>query len=95
MNASLYSEYKVSERKPVTLLIGPPSNSFLHRSSTLWNTLAPKLKVFDYSIKINHIRNLLKKALLIRQHIEPTIEWTSEDHNVSKTKVYFGNHNQS
>ena len=84
---SLCAKYNISQRKPTLLLIDSPSNNFTHRSALIWNTLAPKLGIYDYSIKINAIRNMLKQALLKRQHTEETIEWTSEDYNLAKVAV--------
>ena len=81
---SLHSKYNISKRKPTTLISSLPSNSFIYRSTFIWNTLAPKFKVYDYSVKISLIRTSLKKLLLLTQHRETKIEWTSEDHNIHK-----------
>ena len=84
---AIYEKFNTSERKPTLLLLNSPSNCFTHRSALIWNILAHKLGIFDYSVKINTTRNLLKQALLKRQHAEETIEWTSEDHNLARIIV--------
>ncbi len=84
---AMYAKFNISERKPTLLLINSPSNCFIHRSAKIWNILAPKLGISDYTIKINATRNMLKLALLKRQHVEETIEWTSEDYNLEKVIV--------
>ena len=83
----MYAKFNISKRKPTLLLINSPSNCFIHRSAQIWNILAPKLGILDYSIKINATRNMLKQALLKRQHAEENIEWTSEDYSVAKVVV--------
>ncbi len=80
-------KFNISQRKPSVLPLNSPSNCFIHRSAQIWNILAPKLKISDFSVKINSARNMLKQALLKRQHEEETIEWTSEDHNLAKVVV--------
>ena len=84
---AMYAKFNVSERKPTLLLLNPPSNCFVHRSAKIWNILAPKLGISDYSVKINTTKNILKQALLKRQHVEEIIEWTLEDHNIAKVVV--------
>ena len=84
---SMYAKFNISQRKPTRLLLNSPSNHFIHRSAKIWNILAPKLGISDYSVKINATRNMLKQALLKRQHIEETIEWTAEDYNLAKVVV--------
>ncbi len=84
---SLYAKFNVSQRKPTLLLIDSPSNNFTHRSALIWNILVPKLGISDYSVKINVTRNMLKQALLKRQHTEETIEWTPEDYNLAKLNI--------
>ncbi len=84
---AMYEKFNISERKPTLLLINSPSNCFIHRSAKIWNILATKLGILDYSIKINATRKIFKQALLKRQHFEETIEWTLEDHNLLKVVI--------
>ena len=81
---TLFSEYSVSARKPTTLTPSYPSNTFTSRSTRLWNILAPKLKVIDYSVKISLIRTNLKKCIFSNQHNETELTWTSEDYSIHK-----------
>ena len=81
---SLYSKYNISQRKPTTLISTIPLKNFISRSTIIWNILAPKLKVFDYSVKICQVRANIKNSLLTRQHTETELTWTSEDYNVNK-----------
>ncbi len=84
---SIYAKFNPSKRKPTLLLLNSPSENFIHRSAQIWNILAPRLGILDYSVKISATRNMLKKALLKRQHEEETIDWTPEDYNLGKLKV--------
>lgn len=84
---SLYSKYNMSIRKPTTIISSFPSNSFISKSTIMWNTLSQKLKVLDYSEKISMVRNRLKKLLLIRQHVETPLDWTTEDYNINNVTV--------
>ena len=84
---SLYSSYNISHRKPTTLITPIPSNNFISRSTYLWNTIAPKLKVPDYSVKISMVRNTLKKILFKLQHKENKLVWTIEDYNINKLSM--------
>ena len=82
---SIHSSYNISNRKP-TMLIVPPdsSNTFTNRSTSIWNTVAPKLKVHDFSISISSIRGKIKSLLLSLQHRENQYDWTKEDYNIEK-----------
>ena len=81
---SLYDNYNLSKRKPTLLISGCPSQSFVDRSTGLWNSIAPKLKFEDYSPKVSYIKSSLKEAIFTSQHRETPGEWTTEDFNVSK-----------
>ena len=78
---SLYDKYSISERKPTLLIAGFPSPNFIDRSTSLWNTIAPKFKFDDFSPKVSSIRNCIKKALFALQHQESPQEWTSGDYD--------------
>ncbi len=83
----MYKKFNTSHRKPTLILLNSPSSNFTYRAAQICNILAPKLGIFDYSVNINATKNILKKALLKRQHIEGTIDWTSEDYNITKVVV--------
>ncbi len=78
----LFSGYKTSDRKP-TLMIQPIGNVENHntRSTKLWNTITPKLKVSDLTMSIDCLRRKLKESLLVIQHKNSSLDWTSEDFN--------------
>ena len=60
----LHSSYNISSRKKVTLILNFPSKNFTYRSSVLWNSVAPKLKINDYSENVSLIRSQLKKTIV-------------------------------
>ena len=47
----------------------------------LWNTITPKLKVSDLTMSIDCLRRKLKESLLVIQHKNSGLDWTSEDFN--------------
>jgi len=72
---SLYEQYNISRRKEITLITSHPSKDFVSRSTSLWNTIVPKLKLMDYSHNINQAKSCLKKSLLNMQHVNDDIAW--------------------
>ena len=75
----LFEKYKLSGRKS-TLLINPlPSNGFTQRSTSIWNSIAPSLKLTDFSAKIGPLKNQLKKSLILNQHRENPNDWTVDE----------------
>ena len=84
---SLYDKYNISERKPALLISGFPSPMFTDRTTSLWNTIAPKLKLEDFSPKVSCIKNQIKKSLLANQYKEPLQEWTVEDFNLASLSI--------
>ena len=81
---SIHSQLSISARKPTMLITPTPSDHFIYRSSVIWNTISSKLKITDFSAKINPIKNSLKKSLLQMQHSENVCTWTSADFDTSK-----------
>ena len=81
---SLHNHFKISTRKETMILTGPPAESFVSRSSSLWNKIAPRLKISDFSFKVSSLKNTIKKSLLTLQHVENPLTWTSEDFNPDK-----------
>ena len=80
----MFSGYNTSNRKP-TLMIQPIGNVDNHntRSTKLWNTITPKLKVSDFTMSIECLRQKLKESLLVIQHKNSDLNWTSEDFNTT------------
>ena len=81
---SLYEQYNISSRKEMLLITSQPSANFISRSSRLWNTITPKLKLLDYSVKINQAKSILKRGLLNLQHANDDIEWIDDSFNIAK-----------
>ena len=54
--SSLYNQFHTSARKETTLISQFPSHDFISRSTKLWNTIAPKLGITEFSYKINHTK---------------------------------------
>ena len=84
---SLYDKYNISDRKASLLISGFPSLMFTDRTTSLWNTIAPKLKLEDFSPKVSCIKNKIKKSLLVNQYKEPLQEWTVEDFNLASLSI--------
>ena len=78
---SLYDKYSISERKPTLLIAGFPSPNFIDRSTSLWNTIAPKFKFDDFSPKVSCVKTRIKKALIILQHKDSPQEWSTGDYD--------------
>ena len=81
---ALHSEFNLSLRKETTIIIDRPAENFISRSSTLWNKIAPKLKISDHSYNISSMKNSIRRSLQSLQHAENPLTWTSEDFNVGK-----------
>jgi hypothetical protein len=81
---ALHQHFTLSKRKNATLISQLPSQDFISRSTKLWNIIAPKIGLFDYSYKISLARYCLKRALLKLQHASGCTNWTSNDYDVTK-----------
>ncbi len=84
---SLHEQFQISSRKETTLITSFPSADFISRSTSIWNTIAPKFKPLDYSNKINATKLSLKKALFNIQHAENEISWTESDFDIRKIAI--------
>ena len=83
--ASLYHHFHKSPRKETSLIVPPvTTNGFISRSTTIWNSIAPKLKLQDFSYKISLAKSNLKKALLNIQDMGDPISWTENDFDFCK-----------
>ena len=58
---SLYNKFKISERKPTLLIAGFPSQQFTDRTTSIWNSIAPKLKLVEFSPKVSSMKSIIKK----------------------------------
>ena len=81
---SLYECFKVSSRKETTLITSFPSHDFISRGTVIWNTIAPKLKLLDYSHNISLAKSSLKRALLHLQHSGDNLTWTKNDSDITR-----------
>ena len=61
---SPYEQFNISNRKEILLITSQPLANFISRSTGLWNIITPKLKLLDYSVKINQVKSNLKRGLL-------------------------------
>ena len=64
----------------VSTLVG---QNFISRSIKLWNSIAPKLEITDFSYKISAVKIRLKNALLKLRHAVDNISLTSNDYDVA------------
>ena len=81
---SLYDEYTCSKRKPMLIInqLDPPDNHNT-RSTKIWNTITPKLKVQDYSTSISCLKSKLKSSLLVNQHRHAGLDWKNNDFDIT------------
>ena len=84
---SLYDNFNKSVRKETTLIASLPTNDFISRSTKIWNIIAPKLKVLDYSQKISLAKSRLKRALLNIQQAGDMISWTDNNFDMNQIVV--------
>jgi hypothetical protein len=54
----------------------------MYRATTIWNKIAPKLKLLHYSHNVSLIKLTLKRALLETQHSENKLDFTESDFDV-------------
>ena len=81
---SLFEKYVLSRRKATTLISTFPTRDFTYRSTVIWNSISPKIRVPDFSSNIGMVKNCLKKVLFTNQHKENPIDWTTDDYNINK-----------
>ena len=84
---SLFDLFNISSRKEITLITPFPSNDFIYRAATIWNTIAPKLKLLDYSHNISLAKSTLKRALIDIQHSENDLDWTQNDFDIKRISI--------
>ncbi|KAL5261473.1 hypothetical protein ACHWQZ_G007251 [Mnemiopsis leidyi] len=82
---SLYNLYHRSLRKELILIVSSsPTKDFITRSTTLWNSIAPKFKFHDFSYKISQAKCNIKNALLLLQNSGETHSWSENNFNAQK-----------
>ena len=84
---SIHDLFSVSSRKETTLITSFPSNDFIYRATTIWNIIAPKFKLLDYSHNISLIKSTLKRVLLEIQHLENQLDWTESDFDINRISI--------
>ncbi|KAL5266371.1 hypothetical protein ACHWQZ_G003709 [Mnemiopsis leidyi] len=89
---SLYEQYNISNRKEMLLITSQPSANFISRSTRLWNIITPKLKLLDYSVKINQVKSNLKRGILSLQHANDDIQWIDDSFNIEKFPTVLPNY---
>ena len=81
---TLYEQYTLSDRKPTLIINAHPSENFVSRSTKIWNTISPKMKINDFSHKISTMKATLKRSLLRLQSSDDPIAWISDNFNIDK-----------
>ena len=84
---SLFSDFTLSKRRPTNIITAFPSRTFTSRSSSIWNILAPKLKLYDYSENISIVKTKLKNSIFVTQHSENELTWTPGDYNIQSITI--------
>ena len=79
---SLSDYFTKSSRKETTLITAFPTDDFISRSTKIWNDIAPKLKLVDYSHKISAAKSSLKKTLLVNQSSGDTLFWNANNFGI-------------
>ena len=80
---SLSDYFARSSRKETTLITAFPTHDFISRSTKIWNTIAPKLKLIDYSHKISAAKSSLKRMLLATQCSGDITFWNDYNFDVN------------
>ena len=81
----IYEQFKVSNRKSNLLISTFPAKHFVSRSTSIWNTITPKLKFIDHcSTKTAFVKHSLKNLLLSLQSSVSPISWNSDNFNMDK-----------
>ena len=78
---------KILKSEESLIITSTPAQNFISRSSTLWNKIAPKFKINDYSFKLSLFKNTLKKSLMILQHSGDPLTWSSQDFDPMKLQA--------
>ena len=79
---TLYEQYTLSDRKPTLIINAHPSENFVSRSTKIWNTISPKMKINEFSYKISTMKATLKRSLLRLQSSDDPLAWISDNFNI-------------
>lgn len=81
---SLTDYFTKSLRKETTLITAFPTHDFISRSTKIWNIIAPRLKLTDYSYKISAAKSSLKRMLLKTQCSGDMVFWNDNNFDINK-----------
>ena len=81
---TMFEQFKISHRKSTLLINDHPAENFISRSTKIWNSITPKLKLTDFSYKISTIKIKLKNALLKLQNSNSAVTWINDNFNTDK-----------
>ena len=83
---SLLEHYQFSRRKCLTyinIIPPPPSDSYIYKSSVIWNTIRSRLSINDLSISTEVTKNQVRTALFANQHFHSLTDWIpTHDFNI-------------
>ena len=72
---------------PYEQMVNGDTDKFYDRATSIWNIIAPKLKLLDYSHNISLIKSTLKRALLEIQHSENKLDWTESNFDMNRISI--------
>jgi hypothetical protein len=84
---SLYSLFTISRRKESLLITPSSSHDFIHRSSTLWNLVRQKFKIFDFAGSIGTFKTQLKNFILKTQKTGDNLTWNNSEIDIRNSIV--------
>ena len=86
---SIHSLYTISRRSGSTLVTPFPSPHFIYQSTSIWNSIRPKLSLYDLSDSLAQVKSRLKNIIFHNQHQHHDTEWLkSHDFDVGKITNY-------
>ena len=86
---SLYSLFETSDRlgKETFILTPKPSDSYIYKAGTIWNTVRQNLMLTTFTCKTNHLKSSIKTTIAhIQKEGEPN-NWNSVRQNSKNFKV--------
>ena len=77
---SLYTSFTTSGRKETLLITPSSSHGFIHRSSTLWNLVRQKFKIYEFSaMSIGALKSRFKNFISDCQKSGDIIVWKDNE----------------
>ena len=76
---SLFSCFKLSERKETLLLTSGFSHNFVYNACYIWNIVRDSLSILKFGLKVGTMKHKLKKLLFLRQNLGDQLEWSDEN----------------